>query len=568
MEEPVSYLFQRIVDNSIEDIIVTVNNNEIFYINNSAKKLFFSQKKEKDFINRLKKEKPLLNKSKVFSWDEKMLMLRGQEFELNQLRYQVWYVTDITEQFEKDKNLLCMNTLVDAINEGIIASNSDGRIMLYNKQLECLENRSRENVLGKHMTEVYDVNPEDSEQLTVLKTGKPITDITLNYIVNGREMYVTSSTYPIIKNGTIEAVFSVSRDITIVRKLLLKTMDLQSKQGKEKLDNKTSFSFSDVIGKSEAIKISIKEAQKAAISPAPVLIYGETGTGKELFVQGIHNASEIKNEPFVSMNCAAIPETLLESTLFGSVKGAFTGAQDMKGLFEQAGKGTLYLDEVNSMPVNLQAKILRALQEMRIRRLGSQTEILLQCRIISSTNEEPYKCVEQGILRSDLYYRLAVLQLVIPPLRERAGDVEVLAHHFLKKFARIYGKQKIDISNNFLNMLKERLWPGNVRELEHVLESSIAMLEDENELTLKNVPQHLISGSSKVNRLQNNEKSKTLKEILQDTEKEVILKSLKDNNWNISRAAKYIGIGRQNMQYRMAKLNIMKSDKNDPSKYN
>jgi arginine utilization regulatory protein len=227
------------------------------------------------------------------------------------------------------------------------------------------------------------------------------------------------------------------------------------------------------------------------MSPSPVLIFGETGTGKELFAQSIHNSRPRANQPFVAINCAAVPESLLESILFGTVKGAFTGAQNTKGVFEQAGSGTLFLDEINSMPRAMQTKLLRVLQEKSVRRVGADYEIPVKCLIITSSNEQLEECVRNGTLRNDLYYRLALLRINIPPLREWGKDIEILARHFLKTKGRLYGKKNIGLSTDFLNYLYQHSWPGNVRELEHTIESCVAVAEDGEELHLYHLPPHL-----------------------------------------------------------------------------
>lgn len=469
--------------------------------------------------------------------------------------------------------ILLLKSILDSINEGVIACDSEGKIILYNRCLEKLEGRSRADILGKHLTEVYDITTENSEQLTALKTGKPILDENLNYIANGKEMHVVSSTFPLKgKNATI-AVYSVSRDITGIRSLLLRSIDIQGKSrddfGKEILKNGTKYNFSDIVGNSKSIIKVLNEAHKAAASSSPVLIYGETGTGKELFVQGIHNAGINYKEPFVAVNCAAIPDSLLESLLFGTVKGAFTGAEHSPGLFEQAGKGTLYLDEVNSMATSLQAKTLRVLQEMKIRRVGAQNETPIHCRVISSTNVDPWQCVEENAIRKDLFYRLAVIQIFLPPLREHIDDLKSLTDHFLTKYGRIFGKQVTGISDQLITILKEHTWPGNIRELEHLIENSLAMMEKEEcVLTIDDMPQSLIFRSN--NRFSKNliGKRSTLAEILANVEKRTILNALNEHDWNVSRAAKYIGIGRQNLQYRMNKLGISRMEhKNSENQY-
>jgi arginine utilization regulatory protein len=249
----------------------------------------------------------------------------------------------------------------------------------------------------------------------------------------------------------------------------------------------------------------------------------------------------------------------LESTLFGTVKGAFTGAVDSQGLFEQAGKGTLFLDEINSMPATLQAKLLRVLQERSYRRVGSTRELPLECRIISSTNVEPYECIKKGTLREDIYYRFAVFTLFIPPLRERIEDIEELINHFIKNFRRVYGQVSAKLNPELKQALFSYDWPGNVRELQHVIESSLVMLNpDDKEINFEHLPSYIrpkfkqqISYS-----INYSFEGKSLNQILKDTEKQVIEDVLRSHGGNITRAAKALGILRQNLQYRMRKLGI------------
>lgn len=554
-------IWRKALDQAAEAIVVADEKDAFLYKNQAAEKLFSLLKWE--YLKLL--ADPGADVKKVVKMGGKTLQVSVQACRLDQAPVKIWYIEDRTEEEVRNQKLQLLDAIVDSISEGVIASNPEGKIVLYNKWLEMLEGRERKEILGKHITEVYDVTPETSEQLTVLETGKPIIDVNLNYIANKKEMHIVSSTFPLKDNGDTIAVYSVSRDITGIRRLLLRTVEIQDKMrsnsGKAALNNGTTFTFADIVGQSDSVKQVIKESQKAAISPSPVLLYGETGTGKELFVQGIHNAGTSRNEPFVAINCAAIPESLLESLLFGTVKGAFTGAEDTKGLFEQAGKGTLYLDEINSMSVRLQAKTLRVFQEKKIRRVGAQLEIPIHCRIISSTNVEPWQCVEKGTLRKDLFYRLAVIQIVLLPLRERIEDIEVLAEHFIKKYGRIYGKHDVKISEHLLNLFKQHSWPGNVRELEHIIENSLAMMEDdEDELTVFNMPYPLLSRSNKKFRKSLQGKLTTLAEILADVERKTILNSLTLHNWNVTQAARYIGIGRQNLQYRISKLGIKRPE--------
>jgi arginine utilization regulatory protein len=293
-----------------------------------------------------------------------------------------------------------------------------------------------------------------------------------------------------------------------------------------------------------------------------VLIYGETGTGKEIIAQGIHNASPRKQEPFLALNCAAIPETLLESTLFGTCRGAFTGATDSPGLFEQAGGGTLYLDEINSMNPSLQAKLLRVLEEKTVRRVGGKQSIPVKCSIISSTNVDPWKCVVEGSLRQDLYFRLAGVTLSIPPLRSRREDITDLVSHFLKKFNAIYGRRIKGLSPHVKVLFDSYAWPGNVRELQHVLEAAVLAAEDATTIDFQHLPLHFRQRlcDAHTGPPRSRTPATSLGQTLQETERQIICEALAKTGNNVSRAAALLGLSRQNLQYRMRRLGIPTKD--------
>ncbi|WP_227764414.1 sigma-54 interaction domain-containing protein [Zhaonella formicivorans] len=454
-----------------------------------------------------------------------------------------------------------LQDVLNSIHEGIIVTDRAGKIIFYNNELAKLEDLSPEKVIGKHLGEVYEVGEENSEHLQVIKTGKAIPETRRTYFTSdGKEITIVASAFPVYVGDEIVAVYSVCRDITKIKELLAQTMQLQEQIQQDCREtirkNGTRYTFDSIIYASSSMHNLIASAKKAAEADCSVLVYGETGTGKELLVQGIHNYSNRSSELFVAINCAAIPETLLESMLFGTVKGAFTGAVDSPGLFEQAGKGTLFLDELNSMSPPLQAKLLRVLQERRVRRLGGSAEIPVGCRIVSSTNVDPWECIRKGQLRKDLFYRLAVISLYIPSLKERVEDIEVLLNHFLNKYQKIYGLGKVKISPELRNVLQNYQWPGNVRELEHVIESAVNMLDGEQVITVDHLPLYLktklLSQRSAAKALPKG----TLAEVLTQVEKQVILDALEKHNWNITKAADSLGIVRQNLQYRIRKLGI------------
>ncbi|MGB9825561.1 MAG: sigma-54 interaction domain-containing protein, partial [Desulfofundulus sp.] len=313
------------------------------------------------------------------------------------------------------ENLLAMlESALNAVSEGIIMTDVDGRIIYYNRALEKMEGLRGSEVVGRHLTEVYRVRPEKSEHMTVVRTGQPVQELPKQYFTGeGREISLVASTYPVYKDGRVIGAFSVCRDVTRLKDLLSESIRLQKHLrtgdgARSFKGNGTRYTFGDVVYASQTMENLLRQAEKVAKADCSVLVYGETGTGKEIFAQGIHNASSRQDQPFVGINCAAIPDTLLESLLFGTVKGAFTGAVDSAGLLEQAGRGTLFLDEINSMSPQLQAKLLRVLQERTFRRVGGQKEIPVNCRIITSTNMDPWECIRRGTLREDLYYRFAV----------------------------------------------------------------------------------------------------------------------------------------------------------------
>ncbi|NMA75493.1 MAG: sigma 54-interacting transcriptional regulator [Bacteroidales bacterium] len=375
-----------------------------------------------------------------------------------------------------------------------------------------------------------------------------------------------ANAYPVFKDNEVIAVFSIAKNIKKTKQLLCKILDLQDQlalsRKRDELNNGTRYTLDDIVGESDSIVTTVEQAKKAALNNFPVLLYGETGTGKELFAQGIHNASLFSKNPFVAINCAAIPESLLESILFGSEKGAFTGAQERKGLFEQAEKGTLFLDEINAMPLNLQGKILRAIQEKSIRRVGATQEIPICCRIISSTNQNSWECARKETLREDLLYRLAVICIDIPPLRNRERDILDLANFFLNKYTVLLGAKDVSLSRGLETLLLGYSWPGNVRELEHFIQGTIALLdfkESEKTVCRHHVPINLIERFEAQDIARSNDNI-TLSDVLLKTEKRVILNALERFDWNITLAAEEVGIGRQNMQYRIKKLEITKPE--------
>lgn len=306
------------------------------------------------------------------------------------------------------------------------------------------------------------------------------------------------------------------------------------------------YNFHHIIGNSDALICCKDKAVRASKTSSPILIYGETGTGKELFVQAIHNNSDRSNRPFIAQNCAAIPSNLLEGILFGITKGAFTGAEDKKGIFELANGGTLYLDELNSMPIELQGKLLRVIQDGTVRRLGSSINKSINTRLIVSLNEWPELLIEEGKLRKDLFYRLNVVRIDLPPLRYRKEDIPLITDYFIKKFNKKFHAVIDGIEESSLEKLIHLEWQGNVRELEHVIEGVFNLKQkgkiDDNDL--KYIGVNIIN------------KNISLKSKLEEIEKSFIKEALIINKYNISRAADFLQVPRQTLQSKIKKYNI------------
>lgn len=489
----------------------------------------------------------------------------------------ILYINEMTNFNDKDTKLYCLEEIINSINDGIVVSDCEGKVVLYNKSQEKLEELSSDDVLNKYLWEVYEYDPENNPELAEHRNVyKSRTSIIHKYRAHVFKKdipkYVSYSTYPIVKNGETIAVYSICKNETSLQNLLMETVELKRElfsqgendnKSKKYRKNGTIYTFSDIIGTSEITKKVIKEAQTISLLDNNILIVGETGTGKEVFAQSIHNFGKNKEEPFVAINCAAIPENLLEGILFGTTKGAYTGALTQSGLFEEARGGTLFLDELNSMPISMQSKLLRVLQEKVVRRVGSSNTIPVDCRVITAVNEEPEKLIEEKRLRLDLFYRISGLFLYIPPLRERSEDIISIGEFYIRKYNRLLHKKVKTFSKELKEIMISYKWHGNVRELSHFVENALVRVDDEEEeLNLNHIPKYIknrMLGNLSIDVLNSNEyTTKDLPNFLRTIEKNIILDTLEKNRWNITKSANELGIIRQSLDYRMKKLNIEK----------
>jgi arginine utilization regulatory protein len=453
-----------------------------------------------------------------------------------------------------------LQKILHNIEEGVHVLDAKGNTIIYNDAMSKLEKMETKAVIWKPFREVFkNLNSQSSTLLKALEMKESTINKKQTYLnMDGKEITTINTTMPVMLGNDVIAVVEVAKNITKIQEMSNTILELQNEieqPTKYKFERIKKYNFSNIIGKSPNFVEIIENAKKASQNSASVFIFGETGTGKELIAQSIHYASERKKKPFIAQNCAAIPETLLEGLLFGTSKGSFTGAVDRAGLFEQANGGTLLLDEINSMPYDLQAKLLRVLQESYIRRVGGTQDIPIDVRIITTSNEPQEIILSSGRLRKDLFYRLNVISLDVPPLRERKADIIPLAERFMCKYNERFGKNIKDISEEGKKELLCYDYPGNIRELENKIMAAVGMSDGEEFLTPKNLK---IGKNTKKRRFQDMDviSSEGIDSYLGELEKEIIIEALEKNNYNITKSSQELKIKRQTLQHKMRKYKI------------
>lgn len=452
--------------------------------------------------------------------------------------------------------------ILKEIDIGVHVIDHEGKTIIYNKKMAEIEGMEFEDVFDKDLLDVFSFHTnEDSTLMNALAKGKKIINAKQTYFNNkGQEITTINNTFPLTEDGVCIGAMEIARDITKLERLMRENRNKRSD---------TRYNFNSIIGSSEQIQEVIDASKRATRTSSSILIIGETGTGKELFAQSIHNGSNRASKPYISQNCAALPDSLIEGLLFGTKKGAFTGAIERPGLFEQADGGTLLLDEINSLAPALQAKLLRVLQEKTVRRIGDTKDREIDVRIIATINEDPIDAISEGRLRKDLYYRLSVVPLFIPPLRERKSDLNRLVHYFIEKNNHVFGMKVLNIDDDVLKIFETYDWPGNVRELEHIIEGAMNLMDREERIGYSHLPFHFRNKpqikSSDLNpdindRVLTGENSlmKPLNQYMEEKEKQYLNEMLKRHNLNITQAAKTLGMSRQNLQYRLKKYQIQK----------
>lgn len=451
------------------------------------------------------------------------------------------YQKSILSEVEVSNNE--MTTILETTHEGIFAINRNGYIKHSNSIAEALFSTTKGDIIGSHINKFMMGCPA----LEVIRTGIGYTENEEIYKRGNSSLHLIVTAKPFFSNNEVNGVVLSFRDISEAEKLVYKINTRALK-----------YTFDDILGESDAIRRAKNQALLTARGNSTVLIMGESGTGKEMFAKAIHYASPRAKQPFVSVNCGAIPENLLESELFGYEKGAFTGASEKGkiGKFEMASGGTIFLDEIGDMPLHLQVKILHVLQNMRYERVGGNKTVIVDVRVIAATNKDLEAMIWEGTFREDLYYRLSVIPMNIPPLRDRKEDIRLLMNHFLEKYKTFMNRKITGFDKDAEQAYLNYDWPGNVRELENAVEYGTNMAFGD-VIGLDALPARLLK--KEASSITIGEMDLPLTEQIRHYEREIILNKLNKhrNDSNVKDVvAKELGLSRATLYRKLAELNI------------
>jgi transcriptional regulator with PAS, ATPase and Fis domain len=444
-----------------------------------------------------------------------------------------------------------IKALIESVSTGVLVLDKNGIVIHLNRIGAQILGQDQGQAKGKHVTKIVDFRPVI---LDVLESGRGYLEkeVLIQSPSRGRLRFIKSAIVIRDKQSRLIGVIDTFR--------LVETMNrIHPKASKAK----AKFSFSDIIGNQPVFLEAINLSRVAAQSDAPVLIEGESGTGKEMFAHAIHHASARASGPLIIVNCSSLPHSLIESELFGYESGSFTGArkEGYQGKFEQADGGTIVLDEIGEMSLDMQAKLLRVLQDLSFTKIGGTKMITVDTRVIAATNKKLRDEIQKGTFREDLYYRLNVLRILPPPLRERLDDIPLLVSHFVTKNALHHGKIIPEVDKAVVEAFQEYPWPGNVRELENVIERAI-LISRNNRITMRELPDYIFTSIQGKLQEKNQPKADPAPESdpelldLESVEKRQVIKALKEAEGNISSCAKMLGISRNTLYRKMKQYSL------------
>lgn len=476
---------------------------------------------------------------------------------------------------------------------GVMILNKHGIVLYMNRLQMQTDDLEDTDIVGKKMVDFYPMEKEKHISIQTIKSGKPIIKKTiLYYSLKNKLVNSLCSTFPLFRQGKVEGVIHFSLNLLISQQLIEQHECQENRHASKRRieDGPQAYTFDSLIGDNPQFKNAVTYAKSNSRTDLSALIWAETGCGKELFAQSMHHASDRRKNPFIPINCAAIPDNLLEATLFGTSKGAFTGAIEKAGILETAQGGTVLLDELNSMSLELQAKLLRVIQEKKIRRVGALREMPIDVKFISTCNIPPSQAIEKNKIRMDLFYRLAVVVIEIPPLRQRKSDIPLLCRYFLDQWADQNKHAAVDISDVVQEIFYRYPWPGNVRELDHTIKSCLSVLKGENTIRIEHLSSYfmnnykrLVNGVSDIVQIPSlpaapplsgptspppigldskdpvplqNQAKFCLTTALQRIEREYIEQALLKAGYNISKAGRFLNLSPQAMRYKIKKLGI------------
>lgn len=558
-------LFEKILNSLIEGIIVVDSDEKIAFINDEA--LDILGLNEEEATGALVKE--------TIPNTRLDIVLRSGEAELNRIQYlkdktivtsrfpivnsegevhaamavfrDITNVEKMAEEVINHKEMEgLLTSIIDATYDAISVADEKGKIVLVNKAYTRITGMSPDFVIGKIAT--VDIAEGSSLHLEVVRTRKAIYNARLKVGPNRKEVLVNVT--PLFVKGEFKGSVGVVHDISEIERLARELEDTK----RLLRYMKAKYTFEDIAGSSKLMQVAIDQARKVSMTRATVLLNGQSGTGKELFAHAIHNSSDRRDESFISVNCAALPENLLESELFGYVEGAFTGARrgGKKGLLQEANGGTVFLDEVAKMSLSIQSKFLKFLQDREIKPVGGNKTFKLDVRVIAATNVSLEKLVASGEFLPDLYYRLNVVPIVIPPLKERPEDIPEISRVVMMRLNQEYGRMVTGIDPAVLSKFQKHDWPGNVRELENVIGRAMISMELEEKTIL---PSHIKGILDKKERREELPEG-SLSVLLDDYEKEIIKESLRRNNGNKTKTSNELGISIRSLYYKLEKHGI------------